>query len=116
MVDVFCKLHLFRRKDPRAGLKSVLNAADMIRNGISIFLFPEGTRSKDCKLGEFKEGSFKIATKAKCPVIPVGIQGTYNIFETTATNQVLEGYCYFWQTNHTDQLDRAGRKAASFYC
>ena len=69
------------RKDPRQGLKSVLNAADMIKNGISIFLFPEGTRSKDCRLGEFKDGGFKIATKSKCPIIPVGIQGTYNVLE-----------------------------------
>lgn len=69
------------RKDPRKGLQSVLDAADMIKNGISVFLFPEGTRSKNCKLGEFKDGGFKIATKSKCPIIPVGIQGTYNVFE-----------------------------------
>lgn len=69
------------RNDPRKGLKSVLNAADMIENGISIFLFPEGTRSKNGKLGEFKDGGFKIATKSKCPIIPVGIQGTADIFE-----------------------------------
>lgn len=69
------------RKDARKGLQSVLEAADMIKNGISIFLFPEGTRSKDCKLGEFKDGGFKIATKSKCPIVPVGIQGTYNVFE-----------------------------------
>lgn len=50
------------RKDPRKGLQSVLDAADMIKNEISIFLFPEGTRSKDGKLGEFKDGGFKIAT------------------------------------------------------
>lgn len=69
------------RSDPRQGLKSVLNAAGMIERGISIFLFPEGTRSKDGTLGEFKDGGFKIATKAKCPIIPVGIQGTSDIFE-----------------------------------
>lgn len=69
------------RSDPRQGLKSVLTAAEMIQNGISIFLFPEGTRSKNCTLGEFKDGGFKIATKSKCPIIPVGIQGTYDIFE-----------------------------------
>lgn len=99
------------RKDPRAGLKSVLNAADMIRNGISIFLFPEGTRSKDCKLGEFKEGSFKIATKAKCPVIPVGIQGTYNIFEKQQPRiKSSKVIVTFGKPIYTDQLDRAGQK------
>ena len=69
------------RDDPRKGLKSVLDAADLIKNGVSIFLFPEGTRSKDGNLHEFKDGGFKIATKSKCPIIPVGITGSSDIFE-----------------------------------
>jgi 1-acyl-sn-glycerol-3-phosphate acyltransferase len=69
------------RKDARNGLKAVLNAADMVKSGISVFLFPEGTRSKDGKLHEFKEGGMKIATKSLCPIIPVGITGTPDIFE-----------------------------------
>lgn len=69
------------RKDPRQGLKSVLEASEKIKNGTSIFLFPEGTRSKDGKLAEFKDGGFKIATKAKAPIIPIGIQGTSDILE-----------------------------------
>ena len=69
------------RKDPRQGLKSVLEASEQIKNGTSIFLFPEGTRSKDGKLAEFKDGGFKIATKAKAPIIPIGIQGTSDILE-----------------------------------
>jgi 1-acyl-sn-glycerol-3-phosphate acyltransferase len=69
------------RTNPRAGLKSVIAAADMIKNGTSVFLFPEGTRSVDGKLGEFKDGGFKIATKSKCPVVPVGIKGSFNILE-----------------------------------
>ena len=70
------------RNDPREGLKMVIKAAEMIQNGISIVIFPEGTRSKDGKLLEFKEGSFKIAAKAKCKIIPMGITGTPDIFET----------------------------------
>ena len=69
------------RKNPRQGLKSVLEASEKIKNGTSIFLFPEGTRSKDGKLAEFKDGGFKIATKAKAPIIPIGIQGTSDILE-----------------------------------
>jgi 1-acyl-sn-glycerol-3-phosphate acyltransferase len=69
------------RSDPRAGLKSVLDATNLIKNGISVFLFPEGTRSKDGKLQEFKDGGFKIATKSKCPIVPVGITGSADIFE-----------------------------------
>ena len=69
------------RKNPRQGLKSVLEASEKIKNGTSIFLFPEGTRSKNGKLAEFKDGGFKIATKAKAPIIPIGIQGTSDILE-----------------------------------
>lgn len=69
------------RKDPREGLKAVLHAADMIKSGISIFLFPEITRSKDGKLHDFKDGGMKIATKSLCPIIPVAITGTDDIFE-----------------------------------
>lgn len=69
------------RKDPREGLKAILQASDYIKNGVSIFLFPEGTRSKDGKLHEFKDGGFKIATKVGAPIIPVGITGTSKLFE-----------------------------------
>lgn len=69
------------RKDPRNGLKSVLEASEMIKSGISVFLFPEGTRSKDGKLHEFKDGGMKIATKSHSPIVPVGIKGTEELFE-----------------------------------
>ena len=96
------------RKDPRQGLQSVLKAADMIKNGISIFLFPEGTRSKDGRLGEFKDGGFKIATKAKCPIVPVGIQGTADVFENhipfIKSSKVI---VTFGEPVYTDKMDRA---------
>ena len=99
------------RKDPRKGLQSVLDAADMIKNGISVFLFPEGTRSKDCKLGEFKDGGFKIATKSKCPIIPVGIQGTYNVFERQfpriKSSKVIVN---FGKPIYTEPMDRSETK------
>lgn len=69
------------RTDPRKGLEMVNTAADNIGKGISIFIFPEGTRSQNGELGEFKEGSFKIAAKSNCKIVPVAIQGTADIFE-----------------------------------
>lgn len=69
------------RSDPRKGLETINKAADYIAKGISIFIFPEGTRSKNGELGEFKEGSFKIAAKSNCPIVPVAITGTADIFE-----------------------------------
>ena len=71
------------RKDPRAGMKTILQAIEYIKQGISIFIFPEGTRNKgeELTLLPFKEGSFKIATKTGCPIVPVSINNSAEIFE-----------------------------------
>lgn len=69
------------RNDIKQGLKIILKAIEYINSGISIFIFPEGTRSRDGKIGEFKEGSMKIATKSNCPVIPVALCNTCGVFE-----------------------------------
>ena len=67
------------RKNIKAGLLTINKAINKIKSGISIFVFPEGTRSKDGNLGEFKAGSFKIATRTKAPIIPISIKGTNNV-------------------------------------
>ena len=70
------------RKDIRKGLEMVLTAIDKVKNGISIFIYPEGTRNKtDQPLGEFHKGSFKIAQKSGCPIVPVVMNHTDEIFE-----------------------------------
>ncbi len=69
------------RTDPRADLKLVLKAIDYIKGGVSMFVFPEGTRSKTGQLAEFHEASMKLATKSGCLIIPVAITGTRDILE-----------------------------------
>ena len=72
------------RKDIKEGLKTILTAIDKIKNGISICIFPEGTRNKgesELELLPFHEGSFKIATKSGCPIIPIAIHNSAAIFE-----------------------------------
>ncbi len=71
------------RNDIKAGLKTILTGIDYIKNGISIWIFPEGTRNKDSEasLLPFKEGSLKIAEKSGCPIIPVAMHHTADIFE-----------------------------------
>lgn len=71
----------FNREDPRSGMRMILAAIEEIKAGYSMFIYPEGTRCKNGELGEFKTGSFKIATRTGCPVIPVAISGTADIFE-----------------------------------
>ena len=69
------------RTNIRNGLKTILKGVDYIKSGVSIFIFPEGTRSKDGKLQPFKEGSMKMAEKADCPIVPVAMTGTAALFE-----------------------------------
>jgi len=55
--------------------RSLAAAAHRIRNGVSVALFPEGTRSGDAPMGAFKRGSFKLAVEAGVPVVPVSLIG-----------------------------------------
>lgn len=70
------------RTDIKEGMKTILTAIEKVKSGISICIFPEGTRNK----GEedflpFHDGSFKIAQKSGCPVIPMALNHTSAIFE-----------------------------------
>ncbi len=72
------------RDDIKQGLKTILTAIDYVKSGISIAVFPEGTRGRcedETQLQPFREGSFKIATKSGCPVIPVAVSHSSQILE-----------------------------------
>lgn len=70
------------RENLKEGMKTILAAIELVKSGISICIFPEGTRNKqnDTFL-PFHQGSFKIAEKSGCPIIPIAINNTANIFE-----------------------------------
>lgn len=67
------------RSDGRKALRSMDNAAAIIRSGKSVVIFPEGTRSRDLQLLPFKRGGFMLALKAAVPVVPVTINGSGRI-------------------------------------
>lgn len=71
------------REDAREGLKTILQAIEYVKQGVSICIFPEGTRNEGEELSmmPFKEGAMKIATKTGCPIIPVSINNSAEIFE-----------------------------------
>ncbi|MCD8122344.1 MAG: 1-acyl-sn-glycerol-3-phosphate acyltransferase [Clostridiales bacterium] len=72
------------REDIRAGLATIRHGIEKVKNGVSIWIFPEGTRNMGedlTRLLPFKEGSLKIAEKAGCPVVPVAITGTPDVWE-----------------------------------
>jgi 1-acyl-sn-glycerol-3-phosphate acyltransferase len=63
------------RRKAFSARRSLAAAARRIRNGVSVALFPEGTRSGDAPMGTFKRGSFKLAVEAGAPVVPVSLIG-----------------------------------------
>ncbi|MCJ7685615.1 MAG: 1-acyl-sn-glycerol-3-phosphate acyltransferase, partial [Desulfobacteraceae bacterium] len=67
------------RDDPRKAVKSMNLAAERIKNGASVLIFPEGTRSPDGRLGQFKKGGFSLAIKSGCDIVPVAISDSYRI-------------------------------------
>lgn len=81
------RLHciFLKRDDMKEGLKVILKAIEYVKSGISICIFPEGTRNKDknnpTSLLPFKEGSFKIASKTGCKIVPMALIGTADILE-----------------------------------
>ncbi len=61
------------RKDPRKAIKSMNRAAEKIKQGASVLIFPEGTRSENGRLQGFKKGGFHLAIKSGCEIVPVVI-------------------------------------------
>ncbi|SEQ85322.1 1-acyl-sn-glycerol-3-phosphate acyltransferase [Virgibacillus subterraneus] len=69
------------RSDRRQAVKAINQGIAHLKIGHSIVVFPEGTRSRGSNLNEFKSGSLRLATKAKVPIVPVAINGTYQMME-----------------------------------
>ena len=68
------------RGRPRLAIKALEQAKRCLDQGISIFLFPEGTRSRTGTFGRFQMGAFRLAVAAQVPIVPVVITGTRQFF------------------------------------
>ena len=71
------------RGDARASLKTINEGVEYLKQGSSLVIFPEGTRSRSSAMAEFKHGSFKLATKARVPIVPITLNGGYHTYEET---------------------------------
>lgn len=74
---------LIDRDSALSAVKSLRQAASLLKNGTSIMVFAEGTRSPDGQVKEFKGGAFLLALKARAPIVPVSISGTYDMLPRT---------------------------------
>lgn len=107
------------RDDMKQGMKVILQAIDYIKQGISICVFPEGTRNKGEELSTlpFKEGTFKIALKTGCPIVPISINNTAEIFENhmpkmKRTHVIIE----YGKPIYPKDLDREEQKHIGATC
>lgn len=105
------------RENIKEGLKVILTAVEKVKNGISICIFPEGTRNKtsDTFL-PFHEGSFKIAEKGDVPIVPITIVNSAAIFEDQfprikKTTVILE----YGKPIVIKELDKENRKHIGAY-
>lgn len=67
------------RDDVKSQIRTINALTNELKNGLDIAVFPEGTRSRSITMGEFKHGTFKMALKAKCPIIPVALHNSFEI-------------------------------------
>jgi 1-acyl-sn-glycerol-3-phosphate acyltransferase len=101
------------RDNIKDGLKAIIASIDLVKKGISICIFPEGTRNRtDKDILPFKEGSLKIATKSACPIVPIAINNSEMIFEkhfpwVKRTHVVVE----FGKPIFVDQLPKDEQKS-----
>ena len=104
------------RGDVKQNLNVILSAISLVKEGYSIYIAPEGTRNATDTLLEFKEGSMKIATKGKCPIIPVCLCNTENIFENNLPwikrGKILIEY---GKPIYPDDLDKETKKQLGAY-
>ncbi len=100
------------RDDMKKSLKTIQKAGEQIKNGISMVIFPEGTRNKgeEGSLLPFKEGSLRMADKTGCPIIPMAISNTGAIVKkgkARPTHVVIE----FGKPIYPKELEKEQRKA-----
>lgn len=83
------KAQTLDREDVRQSMKVIMQMAQEVKQGRRYVIFPEGTRSKEGnKVQAFKAGTFKGATMAKCPIVPVALIDSYKAFDTHSIQKV----------------------------
>ena len=83
------KAYMLDREDVRQAMQVIIEVTKQVKKGRNYLIFAEGTRSKNGnRLGTFKGGSFKAASKARCPIVPVALIDSFKPFDTNTIKPV----------------------------
>lgn len=115
MKDIACLF--LDRNDLRSGMQMIKDGAEQIKHGLSMVIFPEGTRNGKDELLPFKEGSLKMAEKADCPVVPVTVIGTDKLLEVRPGFDIRKGKVkvVYGEPFYLKELPKEQKKKAGAY-
>lgn len=98
------------REDARDAVRVIKEGVANLKNGYSMGIYPEGTRATDGKIGEFKQGSLKLALRAKVPIIPVTVDGSYKAYELNKKFESTTIKVTYGEPIYVDKLTKEEQK------
>ncbi|MFA5698363.1 MAG: lysophospholipid acyltransferase family protein [Sphaerochaeta sp.] len=94
------------RKSPHDSIKAIFAGVEHLKNGGNLLIFPEGTRSKDGKLLEMKQGSIKLATRSRATIVPFAIKNLRPGFEGITNLKRVHAHMVIGKPIETKHLDK----------
>ncbi|MCF2684010.1 lysophospholipid acyltransferase family protein [Faecalicatena contorta] len=108
------RAYMLDREDVRQAMQVIIDVANEVKKGRNYLIFAEGTRSKNGNHpGDFKGGSFKAATKAKCPIVPVALIDAFKPFDTNTVSPVTVQVYFLEPLYYEDYKDMKTTEIAS---
>ena len=106
--------YMLDREDVRQAMQVIIDVANEVKKGRNYLIFAEGTRSKNGNHpGDFKGGSFKAATKAQCPIIPVALIDSFKPFDTNSISPVTVQVHFLEPLYYEDYKDMKTKEIAA---
>ena len=113
-IAVCTKSFAMDREDVRQSLTVIQNVTEEVKNGRNYLIFPEGTRSKQGnQMLEFHGGSFRCATKSKCPIVPIALVDSYKVLDQKGSAPVTVQLHYLKPIPYEEYADMKPAEVAA---
>ena len=108
------RAHTIDRDDVRQGMQVITDVSNEVISGRNYIIFAEGTRSKNGnEVQEFKAGSFKAATRSKCPIVPIALVDSFKPFDTNTISPVTVQVHFLKPLYYEDYKEMKTKEIAS---